>query len=71
MGNKRLFWRWKSTIIDFSKIPDEDHFGKMSCTKKEYIFIYLPLPDEEIHKLYCSYWSDEYNLALHMPKNMG
>ena len=64
MENKYLYWKWKSTIIDFSKIPDEYPYGTINYSKKEYIFKYLPLPDEEIHRWYNGGWSSEYNGAL-------
>lgn len=64
METKYLYWRWKSTIIDFSKIPDEYTYGTINLSKKEYIFKYLPLPDEEIHTWYNGGWSSEYNEAL-------
>lgn len=64
MKNKRLYWRWKTTKIDFSKIPDEYPDGCFNPSKKDYIFRYLPLPDEEIHEWYNGGWSSEYNGAL-------
>ena len=63
MENKYLYWRWKSTIIDFSKMPNEN--------LKEYIFRYLPLPDVEIHRWYNGGWSSEYNDALQYAKDYG
>ena len=63
MENKYLYWRWKSTIIDFSKILNEN--------LKNYIFRYLPLPDVEIHRWYNGGWSSEYNEALFSAKEYG
>ena len=63
METKYLYWRRKSTIIDFSKIPNEN--------LKEYIFRYLPLPDVEIHRWYNGGQSSEYNDALYYAKEYG
>lgn len=71
MENKYLYWRWKSTTIDFSKIPDEYPFGIINCSKKEYIFKYLPLPDKEINIWYDGGWSTEYNCALQYAEEYG
>ena len=71
MENKYLYWRWKSTIIDFSKIPDEYPNGYYNPSKKDYIFRYLPLPDEEIHRWYNGGWSSEYNEALRYAEELG
>ena len=71
MENKYLHWRRKSTIIDFSKIPDEYLDGEFDPTKKDYIFTYLPLPDEEIHSWHSGWWSNEYNRALHYAEKYG
>ena len=75
METKYLYWQWKSTIIDFSKIPDEYPNGTINFSKKkkkkEYIFKYLPLPDVEIHKWYNGGWSSEYNDALFYAEEYG
>lgn len=71
MKIKYLYWRWKSTIIDFSKIPDEYPYGTFNHSMKEYIFKYLPLPDVEIHKWYNGGWSSEYNDALLYAEKYG
>lgn len=71
MENKYLYWRWKSTIIDFSKIPDEYLYGTFNCSKKDYIFKYLPLPDEEIHRWYNGGCSFGYNEALQYAEEYG
>ena len=71
METKYFYWRWKSTIIDFSKIPDEYPYGTINPSKKEYIFKYLPLPNEEIHRWYNGGWSSEYNEALFSAEEYG
>ena len=71
MKTKYLYWRWKSTIIDFSEIPDEYPDGHINPSKKDYIFRYLPLPDEKIHRWYNGGWSSEYNGALYYAKEYG
>ena len=71
METKYLYWQWKSTIIDFSKIPDEDHFGKMSCKKKNiFLYIYLCQMRKFIN---CIAPIGQMNIILlcNMPKNMG
>lgn len=40
-------WRWKSTVIDFSKLPDEYPDGRFGESTKDLIFHCLPLPDGE------------------------
>ena len=42
----------KSTAIDFSKLSDEYPDGPNNPSKKERLFKYLPLPNEEIRRLY-------------------
>lgn len=71
MENKYLYWQRKSTIIDFSKIPDEYPNGTINYSKKQCIFKYLPLPDEEIHRWYNGGWSSEYNDALYYAEEYG
>lgn len=71
MENKYLYWRWKYTTIDFSKIPDEYPYGIDNWSKKEYIFKCLPLPDEEIRRWYNGGWSSEYNGALQYAEEYG
>ena len=51
-------WRWKSTVIDFSKLPDEYPIGPYCASKKDMIFRYLPLPDGKEHE-----WESWHNLA--------
>lgn len=58
------YWRWKSTVIDFSKIPDEYPYGRFNWSKKEMIFRYLPLPDDEEREWVNGRYSSEYNEAL-------
>ena len=71
MKIEKYYWRWKSTVIDFSKIPDEYPYGTISWSKKQYIFKYLPLPNEEIHEWYNGGWSSEYNDALFYAEEYG
>ena len=69
--NEKLYWRWKSTIIDFSKIPDEYSYGIDNSSKKDDIFRYLPLPDEKINEWENGWYSTEYNLALGYAEEYG
>ena len=57
-------WRWKSTVIDFSKLPDECPDGRFNGSKKDRIFRYLPLPDDEEREWINGCYSSEYNEAL-------
>lgn len=68
---KKYYWMWKTTTIDFSKIPDEHPDGCYQPSKKDYIFRYLPLPDEELHEWYNGGWSSEYNDALYYAREYG
>ena len=71
MNNKKEYWQWKSTIIDFDTISDEKaDFGDY-ITKKEMIFHYLGTPDKKIHEWYNGGWSSEYNEALRYAKELG
>ena len=71
MNNKKTYWQWKSTIIDFDTISDEKaDFGDY-ITKKEMIFHYLGIPDKEIHEWYNGGYSCEYNYALKYAKELG
>ena len=71
MNNKKEYWQWKSTIIDFDTISDEKaDFGDYT-TKKEMIFQYLGTPDKEIHEWYNGGYSCEYNYALKYAKELG
>lgn len=65
------YWRWKSTIIDFSKIPDEYPNGRFNGSKKDRIFQYLPLPDGEEHEWRNGWYSSEYNEALRYAVEYG
>lgn len=71
MNNKKEYWQWKSTIIDFDTISNEKaDFGDY-ITKKEMIFQYLGTPDKEIHEWYNGGYSCEYNYALKYAKEFG
>lgn len=71
MNNKKEYWQWKSTIIDFDTISDEKaDFGDY-ITKKEMIFQYLGTPDKKIHEWYNGGYSCEYNYALKYAKELG
>ena len=69
------YWRWKTTEIDFSKLPKE--FACSFKTKVELIFSTLPAPDNNLHDIFidCAnyrvdedffrlvvFWAIEYNL---------
>ena len=71
MGKEIEYWQWKNTIIDFNTISDE----KIDCndfiTKKDYVFMYLGTPDNEMHEWYKGGFSSEYNEALRYAKQLG
>ena len=68
---EKKYWRWKTTVIDFSKLPHGDNLQQedMYSTYTSLLdmaFIKLPLPydDCEIHTWYPGGFSCEYNMAL-------
>lgn len=71
MDKKIEYWKWKSTIIDFNAISDElidyDNYSK----KKDWVFRYLGIPDNDIHEWYNGGYSSEYNIALKYAKELG
>lgn len=64
MLNDIMYWKWKSMIIDFSKLSNEKNDFGGYTTKKDMVFHYLGTPDEEEHRWYNGGWSSEYNEAL-------
>lgn len=70
MNNKSKYWMWKTTLIDFAKLPKENVKGHY-YTKADYIFKYLPLPDTEWHEWYNGGRSSEYNEALRYAEELG
>lgn len=71
MSEKKYYWKWKNTIIDFNTISDEkDEYSKY-MTKKDIVFHYLGTPDEDIHEWYNGGYSSEYNTALRYAKELG
>lgn len=71
MSEKKYYWKWKNTIIDFNTISDEkDEYSKY-MTKKDLVFHYLGIPDEDIHEWYNGGYSSEYNTALRYAKELG
>lgn len=75
---KEKYWRWKSTVVDFSKLPTwenhkpEDEWGSYSLLI-DLVFRELPLPhsDTEIHLWYNGGYSCEYNEALYYAIKIG
>ena len=70
MGENKKYWVWKSTCIDFEKLPKEKVKGHY-YTKADYIFNYLPLPDTMLHEWYNGGRSSEYNEALRYAEELG
>ena len=44
-----MYWKWKSMIIDFSKLPQEPCSDYDHASKTEFVFFNLGIPDESIH----------------------
>ena len=66
-----VYWKWKNTIIDFDVISNETIDYDKFITKKDYVFRYLGIPDNEIHEWYNGGFSSEYNNALIYARQLG
>ncbi len=71
MNKEVRYWKWKSTIIDFNAISDEPIDYADYPKKKEWVFRYLGIPDNDIHEWYNGGFSSEYNSALKYAKELG
>lgn len=71
MNKEVRYWKWKSTIIDFNAISDEPIDYASYPKKKEWVFRYLGIPDNDIHEWYNGGFSSEYNHALKYAKELG
>ena len=71
MNKEVKYWKWKSTIIDFNAISDEPIDYADYPKKKEWVFRYLGIPDNDIHEWYNGGFSSEYNRALKYAKELG
>ncbi len=71
MDKKIVYWKWKTTIIDFDTISNETIDYNEYITKKDYIFHYLGAPDRKIHEWYNGGFSSEYNSALRYARQLG
>ena len=71
MNKEVRYWKWKSTIIDFNAISDEPIDYADYPKKKEWVFRYLGIPDNDIHEWYNGGFSSEYNRALKYAKELG
>lgn len=71
MNKEVRYWKWKSTIIDFNAISDEELDYAFHPKKKEWVFRYLGIPDNDIHEWYNGGFSSEYNRALKYAKELG
>lgn len=70
MNEEIKYWKWKSTIIDFNTISDETLDYAFNPKKKDWVFRYLGIPDNEIHEWYNGGFSSEYNWALKYAKEL-
>lgn len=71
MNKEVKYWKWKSTIIDFNAISDEPLDYAFHPKKKEWVFRYLGIPDNDIHEWYNGGFSSEYNRALKYAEELG
>ena len=71
MNKEVRYWKWKSTIIDFNAISDEELDYAFHPKKKEWVFRYLGIPDNDIHEWYNGGFSSEYNSALKYAEELG
>lgn len=71
MNKEVRYWKWKSTIIDFNAISDEELDYANYPKKKEWVFRYLGIPDNDIHEWYNGGFSSEYNSALKYAEELG
>ena len=71
MNKEVRYWKWKSTIIDFNAISDEPIDYADYPKKKEWVFRYLGIPDNDIHEWYNGGFSSEYNRALKYAEELG
>lgn len=71
MNEEVRYWKWKSTIIDFNAISDEPLDYASYPKKKEWVFRYLGIPDNDIHEWYNGGFSSEYNSALKYAEELG
>ena len=71
MNKEIRYWKWKSTIIDFNTISDEPVDYDDYTKKKDWVFRYLGIPDNDIHEWYNGDFSSEYNRALKYAEELG
>ena len=71
MNREIRYWKWKSTIIDFNTISDEALDYTDYPKKKDWVFRYLGIPDNDIHEWYNGGFSSEYNRALKYAEELG
>ena len=68
--SKKEYWVWNTTKIDFDELPKDDIPGQF-YSKADYIFHYLPLPDNLVHEWRNGEYSSEYNEALRYAEELG
>lgn len=66
-----MYWKWKSMIIDFSKLSKEPTFYNKYTTKAEFVFYKLGIPDELTYHWENGEYSSEYNEALKYALELG
>lgn len=78
MNKEERFWRWKTTKVDFSKLPHGDDLKREDMYSSftsmvDMVFRMLPLPfeDTDIHCWYNGGYSCEYNKALFYAVKIG
>lgn len=71
MNKEVRYWKWKSTIIDFNAISDEPLDYASYPKKKDWVFRYLGIPNNDVHEWYDGGFSSEYNSALKYAEELG
>ncbi len=59
-----MYWKWKSMIIDFSKLSKEKIEYDYWTTKVDWVLYYLGIPDDKEHHWENGEYSSEYDKAL-------
>lgn len=67
---KKEYWVWNTTKIDFDELPKHDIPGQF-LSKADYIFHYLPLPNNSVYEWRNGEYSSEYNEALRYAEELG
>ena len=68
----KTLWRWKNTVIDFSRFDDNNYEREDLHYKINQVMYRLPLPfNNEVHEWNNGEYSSEYNEALRYAFDLG